>query len=267
VILPVAVVAAILAFGQIVQQDGERYLPDAIMARVATNQDRSEVLRKQYICREHIHIVTGKTDGKLMREETADYEIAPSTLGSQIELKGLTGRYSHNGKYVDFAGEPIPDANSWDADYIRDVRKCLTEDSRCTVGAHLFPFTTAEQNKYDFRVLGQEVVRERKVYHVEFVPKNKKAFDWVGEVYIDVIDFQPLRVVTRLSRRVPIFIRSLGTNISGVGYELDYQRQEDGSWLPNSYGSEYEIHLFFRTNRTVAVSMDVSFEPGNLHAQ
>jgi hypothetical protein len=237
------------------------------MLRVAQNQDRDELLRKEYICKEHIHIVTRKTNGKLMREETADYEIVPSGKGFQIELKMLRGRYWHNGKYEDFAGEPVPDANSWDADYIRDVRKCLTENSRSTVGAHLFPFTTAEQSKYEFGVIGQEVLRGRNVYHVDFAPRNKKAFDWAGEVLIDKAELPPLRVFTKVSRSIPLFVRSVGTNISGIGYELNYKSQNDGNRLPSSYGSEYELHWFFRTNRTVAISMDVSFEHGNGHSQ
>jgi hypothetical protein len=52
----------------------------------------------------------------------------------------------------------------------------------------------------------------------------------------------------------------MGTNVSGIGYELDYKPQEDGNWFPTSYGTEYELHLFFHINRTVSVSMDMSFE-------
>ena len=50
---------------------------DAIMARVGANQDRSELARKQYVYRQHIHVVTRKTNGKLMREETTDYHMVP----------------------------------------------------------------------------------------------------------------------------------------------------------------------------------------------
>ena len=101
------------AFGQTVQPDSNKSVlsTDAIMVRLAANQDRSQALRKEYICKEHTHIVTHKPGGKLMREETADYEIVPSGTGSQTQLKLLKGRYWHNGKYEDFNGEPIPDAN------------------------------------------------------------------------------------------------------------------------------------------------------------
>ena len=39
---------------------------DAIMARVAANQDRSEALRKQYVYRQHTHILTHKPKGGLL---------------------------------------------------------------------------------------------------------------------------------------------------------------------------------------------------------
>jgi hypothetical protein len=50
---------------------------------------KSQALRKEYIRKEHIRIVTHKPGGKLMREETADYEIVPSGTGSQTQLNCL----------------------------------------------------------------------------------------------------------------------------------------------------------------------------------
>ena len=230
------------------------------MARVAANQDQSEELQKQTCAKSTFMSLLASPGGKVMREETADYEIAPMGTETQKQLKVLTGRYWHKAKYEDFNGEPVPAAESWDADYIRDLRMCLTEESRCTVAAHLFPLTAAEQNKYEFRFIGQDLPRGRAVYHIGFVPKNKNIFDWAGEAFIDTADFQPVRVFTRLSRRVPFFVRSMGWNVSGIGYELDYKRQEDGHWFPTSYGTEYGLRLFFHINRSVTVSMDSSFE-------
>jgi hypothetical protein len=51
---------------------------DIIMARVATNQDSSEKLRSQYIYQQHIQIITRRANGKVLREETADYMSSPS---------------------------------------------------------------------------------------------------------------------------------------------------------------------------------------------
>ena len=62
------------------------------MAKVAANQDRSEQARKQYVYRQHIHVMTEKTNGKLMREETTDYHMVPQADKTQRELEKITGK-------------------------------------------------------------------------------------------------------------------------------------------------------------------------------
>jgi len=251
-----------MSFGQQQQAGSELPSVNAAMAQVGANQDRSETARKQYRCVEHIHIITSKPGSSVMREEIADYDFVPGATETKMHLLRLTGRYWHQGKYEDFSGEPVPAADSWDADYIRDIRMCLTnEKSRCTTTPLLFPLTSEEQKQYDFRLIGRETLRERDVYHVAFTPKNKTILAWAGEAFIDATDFQPVRVFTNLSQGVPFAVRTFaGTDISGFGYNVEYKRQEDGIWLPSSYGTEYGLRLFFHINRTVSVSMDTSFE-------
>ena len=82
---------------------------DAIMARVAANQDRSDALRREFVYRQHVHIVTHKPGGRLMREETADYDVTPMPEGTEKKLTALTGRYWQKGKYEAFPGEPVPE--------------------------------------------------------------------------------------------------------------------------------------------------------------
>jgi hypothetical protein len=142
--------SAAMAFAQNAQAraDTEPPLVEAIMSQVAANQDRSEkALRGQYRSVKHIHIATSARNGKMMREETADYDIDP-TAETRVRLRSLRGRYWHKGKFEDFTGEPVPATGSWDADYIRDVRMCLTgEQSRCARAPELFPLTTEEQKQ------------------------------------------------------------------------------------------------------------------------
>jgi hypothetical protein len=66
------------SFAQSPQPNPASLTAEAIMARVAANQDRSEALRKQYVYKQQIHILTHKPGGKLMREETADYHRSDS---------------------------------------------------------------------------------------------------------------------------------------------------------------------------------------------
>jgi len=114
--------AAGLADGQSAQPEvqTEPLKADDIMARVAANQDRSEALRNEYVYKQHIHIVSHKPKSRIMREETADYDMVPLRDGLQKQLKLLTGRYWNKGKYVDFQGDPVPEAGSTDADLINN---------------------------------------------------------------------------------------------------------------------------------------------------
>jgi len=231
---------------------------DAIMARVAANQDRSEALRKQYVYRQHTHILTHKPKGRLLREETADYDVVPTPDGTQKELKLLTGRYWNKGKYETFQGEPAPEADSLDGGLIHGFREDLSnEKSKDGLAKDLFPLTSEAQKEYDFTLLGQEMQEGRSAYHIGFRPRDKNELTWAGEAYIDAAEFQPVRVFTKLSRRVPFAVRTLlGTDLPGIGFNVVYQRQPDGVWFPSTFGTEFRLHVLFFINRDVSVSLE-----------
>lgn len=72
-------------------------------------------LRSHYIYKQHLHSTSSKTNGKLMREETQDLDVFPTSTGSDRKLQWLIGRYWHKGKYEEFKSEPVPDDGSLDA--------------------------------------------------------------------------------------------------------------------------------------------------------
>lgn len=231
---------------------------DAIMARVAANQDKAEALRKQYIYKQHIHIVTRKPNAKLMREETTDYHVVPAPDKTGKELLRLTGSYWHHGKYIEFTGEPVPEPDSLDAGLIHGFRDDLANtESKDGLGRDLFPLTTEQQEKYQFRLIGLETQKGRSVYHIGFGPRDKKDIDWAGEAFVDAVDMQPVRVFTKLSRRLPFVVRTmLGTDVPGIGFDVHYQRQEDGVWFPTSFGTEFRLRVLFFLNRDISVSLE-----------
>jgi hypothetical protein len=236
---------------------------ETIMAKVAANQDRSEKLRSQYVYLQHIHVVSRKSNGKVLREETADYHVVPKPDHSERTLQLLTGRYWHKGKYQDFTGEPVPEPESTDAELIHDLREDLTDDeSKDGLARDLFPLTTDEQRDYKFRLVGRELFESRQSYHIAFTPKDDDNKDWAGEAYIDAQEFQPIYVFTKLSRPLPFGVRTfLGTDLPGIGYAVHYRRQEDGVWFPVSLGSEFHIRALFFFNRNMTVSLEnKSFE-------
>lgn len=248
----------------------ESLTAEAIMARVAANQDRSEKLRSQYIYRQRIHIVTRRTNGKLLREETHDYRVIPTPDGTKKELQFLTGRYWRKGKYLDFQGEPRPEPDSLDGDLVHDFLNDLAnEKSKDGLARGLFPLTTQEQAKYQFRLLGEQSLQGRAVYRIGFGPKQKADLCWAGEALIGQADFQPLMVSTKLSRRIPFLVRTmLGTDLPGVGFHVQYQRQKDGVWFPASFGTEFRLHALFFLNRDISVSLqNTAFEHTDVHSK
>jgi hypothetical protein len=231
---------------------------DAIMARVAANQDHSEALRKQYVYRQHVHILSHKPNGRLLREETADYDVVPTPDGTQKDLKLLTGRYWNKGKWETFQGEPIPDADGLDGSLIKGFRDDLSNDkTKDGLAKDLFPLSSEEQKDYEFKLLGREALEGREVYHIGFRPKDKNEITWAGEAYIDAAEFQPVRVFTKLSRRIPFGVRTfLGTDLPGLGFNVVYKRQEDGVWFPATFGTEFRIHALFFINRDVSIALE-----------
>ena len=272
--------AAGLAAGQGAQPEIQTETPNAndIMARVAANQDRSEALRKEYVYKQHIHIVSHKPNSRMMREETADYDVVPLPDGIEKHLKLLTGRYWNKGKYVDFKGDPAPKTSSpgpdlmynlrnhdpapltgsTDAELIHYLRNYLLDDkSKDGLARALFPLTFEEQKNYTFKLLGQEVEAGRKVYHIAFSPNDKEELSWEGEAFIDAAEFQPVRVFTTLSGHIPPLVRTMWFDLPGFGFNVDYRRQEDGVWFPSSFGTEFRMHVgpLFFSDRDISISV------------
>src|SRR5689334_18383013 len=138
--------ASLLLVGVHPSTDAPALTADDIMARVAANQDRSNRLRNEYVYRQHIHLVSQKTNGTQMHEESADYLVTPTPTGSKKELQLLKGHYRQKGRYLEFRGDPAPDHDSLDGDMIHDFREDLTNDkSRDGLAGDLFPLTTEAQ--------------------------------------------------------------------------------------------------------------------------
>jgi hypothetical protein len=226
-----------------------------IMARVAANQDRAVEMRSRYIYRQHLHGTSRKTNGKLMREETQDFDVFPSADGTEKKLESIAGRYWHDGRYVEFTKLPIPDEGSLDASLTHEMLE-HQDHSKDGIMTHLFPLTSECQQTYEFELLGVETFQGRQAYRIRFTPKNKKELDWTGEAYIDEKEFQPIYVFTEPSRKIPFFARTvLGVDLPGIGFNVQYVRQEEGVWFPDSFGTEFQINLFHLFRRTVTVSL------------
>jgi hypothetical protein len=233
---------------------------EAIMLKVAGNQDRAEKLRNEYVYEQHIRVVTRRTNGRLAREEITDYLVAPTSDGNKKEMKHIDGRYWHQHRYVDFRGEPVPDKDTLDGAIVESFRDdLLNSKSKDGLETDLFPLTSEHQQKYAFELLGEQTAHGRRVYRIGFRPKDKKDITWAGEALIDCQEFQPMRVFTKLSRRIPFVVRTmLGTDVPGLGFNVEYRRFGDGVWFPVSFGTEFRLRAVFFINRDIIVSLENS---------
>jgi hypothetical protein len=233
---------------------------EAIMLKVAANQDRAEKVRKDYVYQQHIRVATRRTNGKLAREETTDYLVAPTPDGVKKELKHIDGRFWRKHRYVDFHGDPVPEARSLDGAIVESFRHdFVNSKSKDGFESNLFPLTSEEQKKYDFELLGEQTIHGRRVYRIAFGPKDKKDINWAGEALIDTQDFEPVRIFTKLSRRIPFAVRTLlGTDVPGLGFNVEYRKFDNGVWFPVSFGTEFRLRAVFFINRDITVSLENS---------
>ena len=232
---------------------------DEIMSRVAANQDKAEKLRKEYVYQQHVHVISRLTNGKLMHEETDDYDVVPTPEGSKKELKARSGKYWEKGKYVDIT---MDSSRSGDEDLTDELSTSLVQDmtnekSKDGLARHLFPLTSEEQKQYVFRMIGDAEQDGRAVYRVGFRPRDNDEVAWAGEALIDKQEFQPVLVFTKLARKLPLLVRgALGTNLPGVGFSVHYRRQPDGVWFPVSFGTEFRLKVLFFMKRNIVLSLE-----------
>ncbi len=256
------------------------------MARVAVNQDRAEQARTHYVYVQHAHVLSRK--GKVvMCEETTDSRITPAADGSHAELLRLEGRLLHKHAYIPYTtlrygksddavlpaqeltetgNSPITinlDEDGLDRGLVEWVRADLTRgDAKDGIDPRLFPLTSKAQADYVFTFTAREQVNGRDVYHLTFRPKDKSAYDWKGDAYIDAAEYQPVAVSTELARKIPFAVRTLlGTNVPGLGFAITYAPQPDGVWFPVSLGTEFKMRvLFFFTREIVIDARNTQFE-------
>jgi hypothetical protein len=228
------------------------------MKKVAENQDREQQARASFVYEESIRVTTRRTNGKLAREESADYLVTPTPKGTEKKCVLVSGRYWHKGRYVSFSGEPIPEANSLDGELTSSFRDDLINDnSKDGLGKDLFPLTTEEQKDLKFDLVGEETVSGRRAYRIRFAPIDQGDVGWTGEALVDEDEFEPISVYTRLSRRIPLFVRTvLGTDLPGLGFSTRYTRIDKDVWFPVTFGTEFRLHAVFFINRTITVAME-----------
>ena len=252
-----AILAAIL-FAAVLPAYPQDLSANEIMKKVAANQDREQKDRLAFVYESHIKVQTRHTNGKLAREEITDYIVTPTPKGIEKKTAAFKGTSCKKGNCIDFNTEPGPDPENLDGSLVKSFRDDLIQtDSKDGLDKELFPLTTDSQKELTFELAGEKEVSGRSAYIIRFSPKDRHDITWAGEALIDKEEFQPVSVYTRLSRRLPLAVRTLlGTDLPGLGFNTRYARIDKDIWFPVSFGSEFRIHAVFFINRSLTMSME-----------
>ncbi len=279
--IPLAFLFCVLPASLFAQQPPAAPTADAIMARVAANQDTSEAERSHFLYVQHA-VVSSRKGSTVRCEEITDALITPTATGSSQRLLKLDGRVLQKHKYVTYRGLPskkepgqadvhtdhddvtltLDNDDTTDVDIVEGMRNDLTNGkSKDGINAGLFPLTSKTQANYAFRLIGRENRNGRDVFHISFQPKDKSDFSWKGDAYIDATAYQPVLVRTTMSRKIPFAVRTLlGTSVPGLGFTVIYAPQPAAKpgavWFPVSFGTEFKIHIFFFFNREIIISAE-----------
>ena len=270
--LKTTVLALTTAASSLLAQQPTPLSAEAIMAKVAANQDSAEDARRHYVYIQHAKVIS-RRGHTVMCEETTDSRITPTEKAYTSELVKLDGRLLHKGKYVAYTHLPDDkskgdeDADSvrisvgdddTDRDLVENMRHNLTQDkSKDGVDPRLFPLTSKAQADYLFHFIAQEHINGHDVFHIDFHPKIKDDFGWKGDAYIDTTSFQPVVVRTTMSRKVPFAVRTLlGTNVPGLGFNIVYAPQPDGVWFPVNFGTEFKLRVLFFFSRDITINAE-----------
>ncbi len=230
---------------------------DDIMKRVAENQDRAQNERLNFIYDQHIKVDVRYRNGKLGAEEIADYTVTPAPKGVERKMTAFYGRYLQKGIYAEFTNEP-DEEDSINPSLARNFRNhSFDKDAKDGLGRSLFPLTGEQQKDLRFELNGTQEVDGRPAYRIRFGPKDSHDYKWAGEALIDKEELQPVRVFTRLSRKLPLAVRTLlGTDVLGLGFNVRYRRLDKDIWFPDSFGTEFRLKAVFFIDRTITVSLE-----------
>ncbi|HTA45897.1 MAG TPA: hypothetical protein VK789_25805 [Bryobacteraceae bacterium] len=235
--------------------------PDAsaIMRRVSENLDRSESARTHYVYDQDVFIRLQRANGKLAREESRQYAVAPTEKGAARKLVILQGKILEGKKEVDYTEAGYRRKNiDIDGALVDSFAREVMWRHSAIPNMEWFPFERKDLNQYTFRLEGEERYRDYDVYRISFhmgVPEDQ----WEGEALIERNEYQPVLVTTAWTGHIPAAAKiAFGTNVQQIGAKISFKRFEKDVWFPVSCGGEMKLRVLFGYARIIAFSSNNS---------
>jgi len=230
--------------------------PDAaeIMRRVSENVDRAQAARAAWVYDQDIFVRLKRANGKLAREESRQYTVAPTEKGAQRKLVKVEGKILEGKKEVDYseAGYRQKDADIDGGLVDTFARELMWRRDSMGPMVYWFPLESKNLDKYEFKFEGEERYRDYDVYRITF---RQKEDSWEGEALIERNEYQPVLVTSAWTGKVPTAVTiALGTNVKHIGAKITYKRFDKDIWFPVRTGGEMKLRVLFLYARTIAFS-------------
>jgi len=225
-----------------------------IMRRVSENVDRAQAARAAWVYDQDVFVRLKRANGKLAREESRQYTVAPTEKGAQRKLVKVEGKILEGKKEADYteAGYRQKDVDIDGGLVDTFAREILWRPDHLGMMEYSFPLESKNLKKYDFKFEGEERYRDYDVYRITF---RQKEDSWEGEALIEHSEFQPVLVTSAWTGKVPAAVTiALGTNVKHIGAKITYKRFDKDVWFPVQTGGELKLRVLFLYARTIAFS-------------
>lgn len=252
---------------------------DAIMKRMAANMESVQEVRRQYVYKQKVNAKLIRTNGQVARAEKREYTATPGPERTEKTLVSLAGEYHKSKKEIISYDKPGFEKGRMDIDggIMEDLIEDLVNDkeSRDGIPHGFFPLATKDLRHYRFTYKSATEVKGRQAHVIAFepIPGQRKCIEigesdgdggcdakhWKGEVVVDAEEFQPVRIYSDLTFKMPWGVKVfLGTDIRQTGFSVNYTRLAPGVWFPATYGTEFRLNLLFGYKRVITLALDSS---------
>ncbi len=235
----------------------ETLTADEIMRRVAENQTKAQEARASYVYDMNVFVRLKRANGKLAREESRDYVVAPGATGAKRKLVNVAGKILDGKKETTYSEAGY---KTKDMDIDGSLTDSFARDAMWRKGEmgpmmSWFPLTDARRKYYDFSLKGEEHFGGYDVYKIDFDGHGEDDDCWKGEALIEKNEFQPVLITSHWTCKIPTAVTiMLGINVHNIGAKITYQRFDKGVWFPVASGGEMKLRVFFGYARTIAFS-------------
>jgi hypothetical protein len=230
-----------------------------LVERAKAWKDKDESEEKQLSYSERVVTNKLQADGALKDREEKIYQVAP--LNGEPTPKLL----QKNGK------PPSPSDLKEEQERLRKEREASQKRKDSD------PENTIELNeelvaKYEFVILGEEVVGGRPVYVLSFQPKSKnlpvrRKLDYVlnriaGKVWIDQEDYEIAEAEMRLTESAQLWW-GLVASLRGFSAAFEQTRLPDGCWFTKHFDTTIDARFLFSTIHQKQEAWFSDFKKGN----